>query len=308
MNKIKTAFLFSGQGAQAPGMAKELYDNFESVKDVFRTAKKVLGRDIAALCFEGAQEELDLTHNTQVCLLAADVASGRALNASGVYADCAAGFSLGEYAALVYAGALNIEDAFRLVQIRADAMQEAVPVGEGAMAVLMGADGESAGAICAKVTAGYVVPANFNSPVQTVISGSAAGVNEAVRIAEGEGLMTVRLAVSVPSHCELMEPAARRIKSEMESITFNRPNVPVYCNLTGDIIGADGDIAQLLVRQVMSPVQWIKTLQNMYAAGVQNYIECGTGKTLWGLTRRTLKGVAAMRAVDLNTLKKVLEA
>lgn len=308
MNKIKTAFLFSGQGAQAPGMAKELYDNFESVKDVFRTAKKVLGRDIAALCFEGAQEELDLTHNTQVCLLAADVASGCALNASGVYADCAAGFSLGEYAALVYAGALNIEDAFRLVQIRADAMQEAVPVGEGAMAVLMGADGESAGAICAKVTAGYVVPANFNSPVQTVISGSAAGVNEAVRIAEGEGLMTVRLAVSVPSHCELMEPAARRIKSEMESITFNRPNVPVYCNLTGDIIGADGDIAQLLVRQVMSPVQWIKTLQNMYAAGVQNYIECGTGKTLWGLTRRTLKGVAAMRAVDLNTLKKVLEA
>lgn len=308
MNKIKTAFLFSGQGAQAPGMAKELYDNFESVKDVFRTAKKVLGRDIAALCFEGAQEELDLTHNTQVCLLAADVASGRALNASGVYADCAAGFSLGEYAALVYAGALNIEDAFRLVQIRADAMQEAVPVGEGAMAVLMGADGESAGAICAKVTAGYVVPANFNSPVQTVISGSAAGVNEAVRIAEGEGLMTVRLAVSVPSHCELMGPAARRIKSEMESITFNRPNVPVYCNLTGDIIGADGDIAQLLVRQVMSPVQWIKTLQNMYAAGVQNYIECGTGKTLWGLTRRTLKGVAAMRAVDLNTLKKVLEA
>ncbi len=301
---MKTAFLFSGQGAQQPGMGKSLYDHFAAAREVFDTAGRTLGRDIAALCFEGTKEELSLTHNTQVCMLAADLAAGFALRDSGVRADCAAGFSLGEYAALVFAGAIALEDVFPLVQIRADAMQAAVPEGEGAMAALMGADRELAAKICAQVTSGYVVPVNYNSPVQTVISGEKEAVKDAVRAAKKEKVRGVRLPVSAPFHCRMMEPAAQVLAGALQKITIREPEIPVYSNCTGDVIRPGDDIADLLVRQAKSPVEWISIMTRMSESGVTRMIECGTGDTLKTFVGKTIPD---MDALNVDTFEAVTE-
>ena len=208
---MKTAFLFSGQGAQYPGMGKELYDSFDVAKEVFDTGTDVLGRSLTDICFEGNQDELNLTHNKQVCMLAVDLAAGYALKSLGIKADCVAGFSLGEYAALVFAGVMDIRDAFRIVQIRADAMQAAVSVGKGAMADLMVADGVEDDKICSMTKEGYVAPANYNSPVQTVISGDDIGVNAAIKLAEEQGYTAIKLSVSAPFHSKLIEPSTIRV-------------------------------------------------------------------------------------------------
>lgn len=300
--------LFSGQGAQYPGMMKDLYDLEPAAKALFETADSVLGRSIRDVCFHGTQEELNLTHNTQPCMLAADLAAALVLKAHGVQAQAVAGFSLGEYAALAYAGAIGIEDVFRLIQLRADAMQEAVAPGEGAMAAFVGATAEQVEDICGRVTGGYVVAANYNSPVQTVVSGTASGVDEACAIADAEGLRCMKLAVSAPFHCAMMEPAATRLAEEFKSLTFQDPVVPVYMNVDGKPITEGSLIAELLVKQAMRPVRWVQTLENMRADGIDTFIECGAGKTLSGLVKKTLKGVTVLRVENLKTLQSTLEA
>lgn len=304
---MKIAFLFSGQGAQYPGMMKDLCDTDEAARRVFEQADKALGRSISQVCFEGTQEDLNLTHNTQPCMLAGDLAAGMALRAKGIEPDAVAGFSLGEYAALAFAGAIPVEEAFRVVQIRADAMQEAVAPGEGAMAAFVGATAEQVEQLCAKVTKGYVVAANYNSPVQTVVSGTAAGVDEACELAEAEGLRSIKLAVSAPFHCALMEPAAMRLGEEFKSIPFADPSVPVYMNVDGEPITTAAPVADLLVKQAMNPVRWVQTLENMQAAGIDTFIECGPGKTLSGLVKKTLQGVKILRVENLKTLNNTLE-
>lgn len=305
---MKIGFLFSGQGAQYPGMMKDLYDSEAAVKELFDSADAALGRKISKVCFEGTKAELSLTHNTQPAMLAADLAAAMALKAHGIEADALAGFSLGEYAALAFAGAIPAEQVFPIIQTRADAMQEAVAPGDGAMAAFVGVSAEQAEGICDRVTRGYVVPANYNSPVQTVVSGSASGVDEACEIARAEGVRCLRLAVSAPFHCALMEPAARRLEEEFKAVSFSNPSVPVYMNVDGRPVTDGTVIAGLLVKQAMSPVRWVQTLQNMHADGIDTFIECGAGKTLSGLVRKTLKDVKVLNVENLNTLQSTLEA
>lgn len=304
---MKIAFLFSGQGAQYPGMMKDLYDNEPAAREVFDKADDSLGREISKVCFEGTQDELNLTHNTQPCMLAGDLAAAMALRAHGIEAAAVAGFSLGEYAALAYADAISVRDIFRIIQIRADAMQDAVAPGEGAMAAFIGATAGQVEGVCEKVTQGYVVAANYNSPVQTVVSGSAAGVEEACEIAEAAGLRCVKLAVSAPFHCAMMEPAAKRLEAEFKSISFHDPTIPVYMNVDGKPVRDGSAIAELLVKQAMSPVRWVRTLENMYSDGIDTFIECGAGKTLSGLVKKTLKGVTVLRVENRKTLRNTLE-
>ena len=305
---MKIAFLFSGQGAQYPGMMKELFDTERAAKEVFDKAYSVLGRSISDVCFNGTQEELNFTHNTQPCVLAADLAAGMVLKAHGIEPEAVAGFSLGEYAALTLAGAFNAEEAFEMVQIRADAMQDAVAPGEGAMAALNGKNSIQAAEICGLVQSGYVIPSNYNSPVQTVISGESSAVDEAVRLAEGRGIICMRLAVSAPFHCELMKPAAEKLAELFKNKTFEDPAIPVYMNVDGKANEDGSRLAELLVRQAISPVQWVKTLQNMQEAGIDTFIECGPGRTLSGLAKKTLTGVNIYRVENLETLNSTLDA
>ena len=305
---MKIAFLFSGQGAQYPGMMKEIYEAEPAAKEVFDAADKAPGRDISELCFEGTQEELNLTHNTQPCVLAADLAAGMALKAHGIEPDAVAGFSLGEYAALTFAGAIPMDEVFSMVQLRADAMQDAVPAGEGAMAAFIGAPAEEVEKLCSAVKSGYVIPANYNSPVQTVVSGEAGAVDEAVALGVEKGLRCMKLAVSAPFHCAMMKPAAEKLGELFESKSFSTPEIPVYMNVNGEPVSSAGDIPGLLVNQAVSSVQWVKTLENMRDSGIDTFIECGPGKTLSGLVKKTLKGVKICRVDNIKTLESTLEA
>lgn len=304
---MKIGILFSGQGAQYPGMMKDLYDAEPAAKNLFDRADTALGRGISRVCFDGTQEDLNLTHNTQPCMLAGDLAAAMVLKAHGIEASAVAGFSLGEYAALAYAEAISMDDVFRIIQIRADAMQEAVAPGKGGMAAFVGTTAEQVEDICSKVTKGYVVAANYNSPVQTVVSGSAEGVDEACELAETAGLRCVRLAVSAPFHCALMEPAAKRLEEEFKDIAFSNPIIPVYMNVDGKPITDSTAVPDLLVKQAMSPVRWVHTLENMQADGIDTFIECGAGKTLSGLVKKTLNGVTILRVENIKTLQDTLE-
>ena len=305
---MRIAFLFSGQGAQYPGMLQDLYQEEPVVREVYDKADQALGRSILDLCFNGTQEDLNLTHNTQPCVLTADLAAGELIRSKGILPEAVAGFSLGEYAALTFAGAITQDDVFPIVQVRADAMQEAVPAGQGAMAALIGKDSVQATEICGLVKSGYVIPANYNSPVQTVISGEASAVDEAVRIAEERGITCMKLAVSAPFHCELMRPAAEKLAELFKNKSFSNPTIPVYMNVNGRPIEDGSKVADLLVQQAISPVQWVATLQNMKEAGIDTFIECGPGRTLSGLVKKTLTGVNIYRVENLKTLNSTLEA
>lgn len=302
---MKTAFLFSGQGAQYPGMLKELYENEAPAREVFDCANKVLNRQISQICFCGSQEELNLTHNTQPSVLACDLAVALTLKAHGIEPNAVAGFSLGEYAALVYAEAMNMEDAFRVIQIRADSMQEAVPIGVGSMAAIKSSDIEMIDNIC-KNAKGYVIPANLNSPIQTVISGTVEGVEDVCNQLEGNGIKTIRLNVSAPFHCALMEPAALKIYQEFKNVSFHNALLPVYMNVDAQPHQRAEEYSDLLVRQAMSPVHWRETIENMHKDGVNVFIECGPGKTLSGFVKKTLKDVSVFHVEDLITLDTIL--
>lgn len=301
----KIAFLFSGQGAQYPGMMKDFYENIDRCTQVFQTADKILNRSISNLCFSGSQEELNQTHNTQPCVLAADLAAYASIK-KFVKPDAVAGFSLGEYAALVAAGVMKIEDAFSLIQFRADCMQEAVPLGKGAMAAIGGIDEAGVRELCNHV-GGFVEPANFNCPGQIVVSGEMKAVEQLVSDARTKRIKAMMLPVSAPFHCNLMKTAAENLREPLKNITFENPVCPVYMNVDALPMQNRKGIKEKLIAQAMSSVRWEQTLKNMYSDGINIFIELGPGKTLTGFVKRTLKKeeIYSWHVSDMVTLEEV---
>ena len=295
------AFIFPGQGAQAIGMGKDLAEAYPQARAVFDEVDEALGEKLSQLIWEGEAETLTLTENAQPALMATSIAAMRALEAEGVditAASYVAGHSLGEYSALTAAGALSLGDAARLLQLRGRAMQEAVPVGEGAMAALLGLDLEAVRALVSEAAQGDVLAAaNDNDPAQVVISGQKAAVERAVEAAKGAGAKrAVMLPVSAPFHCELMQPAAEAMRAALAEVEIAAPKVPLVANVVAEAVDDPARIRELLVEQVCGAVRWRESVEWMVAQGVDEFWEVGAGKALSGMVRR-IHRPAAVRTV-----------
>ena len=286
---MSVAFVFPGQGSQHQGMGRELHDALPECRAAFEEIDAALDARLSRTCFEGTAEELALTETTQPAILAASVAAWRALHARGVRPAFVAGHSLGEWSALVAAGVLRAGDAARTVRSRGRYMQEAVPAGVGAMAAIIGGSPASVQEACAAASRdGEIVsPANLNSPDQIVIAGHAAAVDRAIAEATARGARKgMKLKVSAPFHCALMEPAARRLQADLAALDFGAFGVPLVANVTALEVTDPEAERELLVRQVTSPVRWQESVQRLVAAGVDTFVEVGPGKVLAGLVRR----------------------
>lgn len=303
----KLAFVFPGQGSQSVGMMAAYGDDAD-IRATFDEASAALGEDLWEMAAEGPAERLSLTTNTQPLMLTAGVAVYRSwIKRTGRQPDVVAGHSLGEYAALVAAGVLALKDAVPLVRLRAQAMQEAVPAGTGAMAAVLGLDADVVKAACVDAAQGEVVAAvNFNSPEQTVIAGHAAAVQRAMAVLSERGAKrTVALPVSAPFHCSLMQPAADRLAAVLPGVAFARPQIALVNNVDVATPDEADAIRDALVRQAAAPVRWVEVIQRMAALGVTTVAECGPGKVLAGLTKRidrNLNGVALADAAALDQL------
>ena len=307
---MKTAFIFPGQGAQAVGMGKDFYDNFDVAKKLFDEADDALGYSIKKICFDGSQDDLKLTANTQPAILVVSVIVNEILKSEGITVQIAGGHSLGEYSALVAAGSLKFRDAVILVHKRGQFMQEAVPVGEGAMAAILGLDDATIIKICAEASdIGEVQAVNFNCPGQTVIAGKTAGVEAAVEKLKAAGAKkAVILPVSAPFHSTLMSPAAKKLAVELDRVELNDAAFPIAANFNGELETSAEDIKNNLVAQADNPVKWIACVEAMKNFGAEIFIECGPGKTLCGFNRRIDKKIRSLNVENLDSLQKTLDA
>ncbi|MCZ8333406.1 MAG: ACP S-malonyltransferase [Rhodobacteraceae bacterium] len=309
---MSRAFVFPGQGAQTIGMGRALAEAYPAARAVFDEVDAALGEKLSALIWEGDIAELTLTQNAQPALMATSIAALRALEAEGItvasHAAFVAGHSLGEYSALCAAGALSLSDTARLLRIRGRAMQEAVPVGVGAMAALLGLDFEAAVAVAAEAAQGEVCQAaNDNDPAQVVVSGHKAAVERALEIAKAKGAKrALLLPVSAPFHCALMQPAARVMAEALAAVVVERPVVPVVVNVRAEAVTEPDRIRDLLVAQVTGSVRWRESVLWMEGAGVSEFWEIGAGKALSGMIKRIVAGEVALRAV--GTPEDVLAA
>src|SRR5208282_5876004 len=306
---MKLAMVFPGQGSQSVGMLQG-YADTQMVRDIFVEASDVLGQDLWKLVSEGPVEDLNSTVNTQPVMLAADYAVYRAWRAAGgTVPAIVAGHSLGEYSALVVAGALNFHDALLLVRFRAQAMQEAVPFGAGGMAAILGLDDETVRAACAEATQGEVVePVNFNAPGQVVIAGHKTAVERGIAAARAKGARrAVVLPVSAPFHSSLLKPAAQRLAEKLASVTVKAPQIPVINNVDVATIGEPPQIKDALARQACSPVRWVETIQHMALAGVTHVVECGPGKVLSALINRIDNKMHSIALADAASLSQAIQ-
>ncbi len=304
----KIAFLFAGQGSQYPGMGLELAEAFPCARRVFEEADQAAGFALSKLCFEGPAEDLQLTANTQPAILAVSVAAAEVLRERSIRADYMAGHSLGEYSALVVAGALRLGDAVRLVRKRGQYMQEAVPVGRGAMAALLGMEVAAVEAVCREAGQGEVVsPANLNCPGQVVIAGEAGAVARAVELAKARGARrAVLLNVSAPFHCALMQPAQERLAQDLEAVEIADPQIPLVNNVDAQVVGSALAVRDGLKRQVTAAVRWEESICVLRAEGVQLFVEVGPGKVLTGLLRQIDRQAEGLHVEDLASLQEVL--
>ncbi len=304
----KIAFLFPGQGSQYPGMGRELAENLACARAVFEEVDRALGFSLSKLCFEGPAEELRLTANTQPAILAVSTAAAEALAEKGIQPDYVAGHSLGEYSALVAAGAIRLQDAARLVRKRGQYMQEAVPMGEGTMAALLGLEPAAVEQVCREAAQGQVVsPANWNSPGQVVIAGHATAVQRAIDLAKTRGAKrAVRLDVSAPFHCALMRHAAERLAVDLDASDFSDLRVPLVNNVDARVLRSAMDARDGLKRQVTASVQWQQSIRTLRAEGVDLFVEVGPGKVLAGLLRQIDREVTCLRVEDVATLDETL--
>lgn len=306
----KFAFLFTGQGAQAVGMLNGFAGN-PVVEQTVQEASDALGFDLGKLIAEGPKEDLDLTTNTQPVMLTAAVAVYRAwIAAGGPAPSLVAGHSLGEYSALVAAGVIEFKDAVPLVRFRAQSMQDAVPVGQGGMAVVLGLQADDVRAVCAEAAQNEVVEAvNFNEPTQIVIAGHAAAIDRACEIAKAKGAKrAMKLAVSAPFHSSLLKPASDRLREYMENIEFSAPQIDLINNVDVAILHDPAAIKDALVRQAAGPVRWVETMQKMAAEGVTQVIECAPSKTLIGMAKRIDPALVGEALLDQAALERVLAA
>lgn len=305
----KLAFLFPGQASQYCGMGRDLAANFPESKAVFDAADSALGFSVSQICFEGSEDALKLTENTQPAILTVSTAAYRALEKQGIVPDFVAGHSLGEYSALVAAGGLDFSAAVKLVRGRGKYMQEAVPSGQGAMAAILGLSPTEVADICKKAAENEIVsPANLNSPEQTVISGSAAAVKRAVEIASQSGAKrAVILPVSAPFHCALMTPAQQRLEADLRATQFSALKIPLISNVDAQAISTGEEARDALIRQVTAPVRWLDSVREMIESGVTVFVEVGPGKVLTGLLRQIDRSVRVFNVEDSATLQSTME-
>ncbi|MGH9356791.1 MAG: ACP S-malonyltransferase [Terriglobia bacterium] len=306
---MKIAFIFPGQGAQHPGMGRQLFNDFRTARLAFEEADSALGFSLSKLCFEGPVEELRKTVNTQPATLVVSVAAAEVLRENGVQPHFVAGHSLGEYSALVAARALRLTDAVRLVRKRGEYMQEAVPPGVGAMAALLGGGAElEADAVCGEAAQGEVCStANLNSPGQVVIAGHAGAVHRAVEAARNHGVRrAVMLNVSAPFHCALMQPAADRLAHDLECLEIRDPEVPLVNNVKGKAAFTACEVRDGLMRQVTAPVLWEASVRWLLASGVNLFVEAGPGNVLSALVRQIDRAAECHRVEDHASLNEIL--
>ena len=303
------ALLFPGQGSQTVGMGKELAEQHPVARQTFEEADEALGYKLSQLCFEGPEEKLRLTEITQPAILTASVAALRVLREKSVSPSFVAGHSLGEYSAHVAAATIGFPDAVRTVRNRGKYMQEAVPLGVGAMAAILGMDLEKVTAICSDAAQGEVCePANLNSAEQIVISGHAAAVERATKLASERGAKrAIMLSVSAPFHCSLMQPAQDRLAANLQSLGFQKPGVPIVCNVDAELIEDADRSRDALVRQVTRAVKWEPSMRLLITKGVQLFVEVGPGKVLCGLMRQIDRSKACANVADEASLTKTLE-
>lgn len=302
---LRMAFVFPGQGSQNAGMGKDLAEKFPSARQVFEEADDALGFSISRLCFEGPAEELQLTENTQPAILTVSVAVFRAMKEAGIESPAfVAGHSLGEYSALVAAGVLRLSDAVRTVRARGQYMQEAVPVGTGAMAAVIGGELKDIQRVCEEASQGQICSvANINSPNQIVIAGNVEAVDRAIESLKGIAKRVIKLNVSAPFHCALMKPAQDRLAPDLAELLFNKPATPLVTNVDARITTAPDQLRNALVRQVSAPVRWVESMQLLMQEGVDTFIEAGPGKVLSGLMHQINRDARMLNVEDAASLE-----
>ena len=307
---MKIGFLFPGQGAQSIGMGKDLYENYQEVRDIYENVHKITGVDIKKITFDGTEQELSKTQNTQIAVLTMSLAILKLLEKKGINAEISAGLSLGEYTALIYSKCISFEDGVELVKKRGEYMQNLLPEGDWAMAAILGLEDEKVEEVCKKVVDGFVVPVNYNTQGQVVISGEKTAVEQAEIIAKEMGAKKVRiLKTSGPFHTKKLIEAFNALRKDLEKININKFKTKVVKNINGDIYKDEENIKDILAEHMISPVKFSKCLETMLKMGIDTFVEIGPGKTLSGFVKRikTEKEIKIYNICDVKSLENTLK-